>query len=135
VRLTNTSALPTERVREVIAFVKPANVSGLSIRLTESRCLCRGRAYWSRGYCLVRVNTKRAFPAWYHPYQYGQHKGRKWWCAGAEEVLVLIMAHELRHFWQAKVPRGWRAWGSKGQFSEIDTEAYAIRMLRAWRRR
>lgn len=51
------------------------------------------------------------------------------------EALVYIMAHELRHLWQARVPRGRRVWGARGQFSERDADAYALRMLRAWRRR
>ena len=50
------------------------------------------------------------------------------------EALVLVTAHELRHLWQAQHPKGWRVWGSRGQYSERDADAYAIRMLRAWRR-
>ncbi len=50
------------------------------------------------------------------------------------EALVLVTAHELRHLWQAQHPKGWRAWGSRGQYSERDADAYAIRTLRAWRR-
>lgn len=51
------------------------------------------------------------------------------------EALVYVMAHELRHLWQERVPRGRRVWGARGQFSERDADAYALRMLRAWRRR
>lgn len=36
---------------------------------------------------------------------------------------------------QARVPKGRRVWGARGQFSERDADAYAIRTLRAWRRR
>ena len=36
---------------------------------------------------------------------------------------------------RARIPRGRRVWGARGQFSERDADAYAIRMLRAWRRR
>ncbi len=46
----------------------------------------------------------------------------------------VVTAHELRHLWQAQHPKGWRVWGSRGQYSERDADAYAIRMLRAWRR-
>lgn len=50
------------------------------------------------------------------------------------EALVYVMAHELRHLWQARVPRGRRCWGSRSQYSERDADAYAIHMLREWRR-
>lgn len=51
------------------------------------------------------------------------------------EAFVYVLAHELRHLWQARVPRGRRVWGARSQFSERDADAYALRMLRAWRRR
>jgi hypothetical protein len=52
-----------------------------------------------------------------------------------EEALVHILAHELRHFWQVnhKTKRG-KVWGAKGVYSERDTDAYAIRKTREWRR-
>ena len=56
------------------------------------------------------------------------------WLADQVEALVYLAAHELRHLWQARVPRGHRVWGSRGQYSERDADAYAIRQLRAWRR-
>jgi hypothetical protein len=49
------------------------------------------------------------------------------------EALVFIMAHELRHLWQANHLRG-KVWGARGRFSERDADAYAIRMLRKFRR-
>jgi hypothetical protein len=52
-----------------------------------------------------------------------------------EEVIVHVVAHELRHLWQAKVKRGYRVWGARGQFSDRDADAYAIRKTRKWRRR
>jgi hypothetical protein len=55
-------------------------------------------------------------------------------CYNRTEALVHLLAHELRHLWQAKVKRGYRVWGARGQFSERDADAYAIQMLRRWRR-
>lgn len=52
------------------------------------------------------------------------------------EVLVFIMAHELRHLWQAKAkgkPRG-MVYGAKGRFSERDACAYGMQCLRRYRR-
>lgn len=56
-----------------------------------------------------------------------------WWSTH-ERVLHLI-AHEIRHVWQRKVRKGWRVWGSRGQMSERDADAFAIRTVRKWRRR
>lgn len=55
--------------------------------------------------------------------------------SGRLEMLVYLMAHELRHLWQARVPRGRRVWGARGQFSERDACAYGIQKVRAWRRK
>ena len=52
------------------------------------------------------------------------------------EALVMVMAHELRHLWQAKAkgkPRG-MVYGAKGRMSERDADAYALQMLRRYRR-
>ena len=52
------------------------------------------------------------------------------------ECFVVILAHELRHLWQGKAkgrPRG-MVYGAKGRFSERDADAYALRMLRRYRR-
>ena len=52
-----------------------------------------------------------------------------------EEGLVHILAHELRHLWQKNHPkkRG-RVWGARGQYSDRDADAYAIRKMREWRK-
>lgn len=52
------------------------------------------------------------------------------------ETFVYIMAHELRHLWQAKAkgkPRG-MVYGARGRFSERDACAYGMQMLRRYRR-
>lgn len=57
------------------------------------------------------------------------------------EALVLVLAHELRHLWQGSGPRA-RAgkprvgmvYGSRGRISERDADAYALQMLRRYRR-
>jgi hypothetical protein len=52
-----------------------------------------------------------------------------------EEALVHILAHEFRHLWQKNHPgkRG-KVWGARGQYSDRDADAYAIRKTRQWRR-
>ena len=71
---------------------------------------------------------------------YRQHKGRKLVLGDRTEALVYILAHELRHMHQQhgyavhSVFSVGRVKNSRGRFSEVDTEAFAIHKLRAWRR-
>jgi hypothetical protein len=52
----------------------------------------------------------------------------------SRECLVYLIAHELRHLYQAKNKTGW-IYGSKGKrSSERDADAYAITKVRAWRK-
>jgi len=88
----------------------------------------------------VKVSKNR-FPCFVRPYQYRQHKGKRYVLANRLETLVYLAAHELRHLWQAARLTDRRksaplpmAWGSKGKYSEVDTEAFAIHTLREWRR-
>lgn len=57
------------------------------------------------------------------------------WTLSREEGLVHVIAHELRHFWQSNHSgkRG-RVWSARGQYSETDADAYAIRKQREWRK-
>jgi hypothetical protein len=50
------------------------------------------------------------------------------------EAVVFLVAHELRHVWQGRIKKGRRVWGARGQYSERDADAYALRVLRRWRR-
>lgn len=52
-----------------------------------------------------------------------------------QECLLYILAHELKHLKQRDSKSGW-IWGSRGKrYSERDADAFAIRVVRAWRRR
>jgi hypothetical protein len=69
-------------------------------------------------------------------------KDKRYVLANRTEVLVYLAAHELRHLWQAARWRDDRKsanlplyHGSRGKFSEVDTEGFAITMLREWRQR
>ena len=52
------------------------------------------------------------------------------------EALLWVLAHELRHLWQAASTgkRRGMVYGAKGRFSERDADAYALQMLRRYRR-
>ena len=131
--LSNTSAVPTNTVREIIQFVRPPGVSGTTFRVTQSKHARSGYAYWSRNHVSLRVGGAHHFPR--PPMAGGDGYLPDPYFADQVEALVYLAAHELRHLWQARVPSGRRVWGARGQFPERDACAYGIKMLRAWRRR
>lgn len=112
----------------------------------------------SRPFIVLRVGTEvipalpkwhplqrraaRRFPCFTHPYQYAQHKGRRVVIRNRIEALVYIAAHEMRHLWQQFRTKDNRKSkniipmypNSKGKFSEVDTEAFALHELRRWRK-
>lgn len=137
-RIKNSTTFTTAELREVIRFVKPNDVSNFDIHFKNCGGTFRGRAY-TKGFgyrgninplVIVSIGKAEKFPlrikanGAYLPVD----------LYSRIEALVLVTAHELRHLWQAQHPKGWRAWGSRGQYSERDADAYAIRTLRAWRR-
>ena len=101
---------------------------------------------------LVKINQDTKFPHNLYTYQYGQlkrkctkadpvtgrmrqRKGRRYYLANKTEALIYVMAHELMHTKQGQRGniRG-RVWGARGRYSEIETESYAIRKLREYRK-
>ena len=128
-RLTNYTDIPTDAVREVVRFVCPPQVTNRHIILhNTARRNASGNAGGRR--IMAKIPKVDRCPG------FGPRGAYLGWPPHTRtEALILILAHELRHSWQAKVPRGRRVWGARGQFSERDADAYAIHMLRAWRRR
>jgi hypothetical protein len=61
--------------------------------------------HWTGRMKLFPVGTVKVscpcFPTTISPYQYQQHKGKRYVLANRIEALVYIAAHELRHLWQA----------------------------------
>jgi len=137
-RLKNYTPLDTEWLRKTIAAVKPSNVTNFDISFKNCAHGNRGRAYWggcsyhstSAPLVIVAVSKKTKMP-------YTTVKGNGYLGVtlySLKEITLFIIAHELRHLWQAKVKKGWRVWGSKGQFSERDADAYALHKVRQYRR-
>lgn len=138
-RLKNYTALDTDWLRKVVAAVKPSNVSKFDISFKNyGQAAHRGRAYWagcsyhSSSAPLVVVALGKTCKYPYTTHDVGGYIGFTVYTI--QEASVLIISHELRHLWQAKVKKGWRVWGAKGQFSERDADAYAIQMVRRYRR-
>ena len=140
-RLKNYTDIPSDFIRAVIRATCPSNVKNFDVqvgnyggRRGRGVAYYNGSSYHSRACPFIRVFVAKT-DAWarssgklrtgaYLQYAVGSRR----------EVLVSIMAHELRHLWQSKVKKGWRVWGARGQFSERDADAYALKMLRKYRR-
>lgn len=136
----------------VVLRVGKENIISYDVRLNDGRILQMAKRpprWWSRasaegvrtGVSTTKILRNR-FPCFIRPYQYAQHKGKRYWLATRTEALVYVAAHELRHLWQAAQHSDKRKskplprfpGGGRGKLSEIDTEAFAIHMLREWRR-
>jgi hypothetical protein len=133
-RLKNYTDIPSEKIRDLIRAVRPAGISNFDVRVSNGRRF-RGRAYHAgSGYhdradpfivCCIPAKEHLVLPARgaYLPMAMGSRV----------EQLIVLLAHELRHLWQATHSRG-KVHGARGRFSEKDADAYALRMLRKYRR-
>lgn len=141
-RLRNSTDLPPEIVKAVEAFVMPpGGVGAYDLELRNSSAETGGTAYWqgssyhttTRPFVVVRLSRRERYaaaPPVRDKAGYLPTPAR----GSRVEQLVYLLAHELRHLWQARVKRGRRVWGARGQFSERDADAWAIGCLRRWRR-
>lgn len=137
-KLKNYTPLDTAWLRAAISAVKPANVTKFDISFKNSGWGNKGRAYWNgcsyhhsnAPLITIGLCAKTKFP--YHTVRGKGYLGVSLYTI--KEVALFIAAHELRHLWQSKVKTGWRVWGARGQFSERDADAYALQMLRRYRR-
>jgi len=143
-RWRNYTDLPDDVCRAIYAAVLPSGLSAHDVEIkNNARGGGRGMAYHegsgyhatARPFVVVSIaKTERAARVIRHAEGAGgylpvAHGSRL-------ESFVYLIAHELRHLWQAKAkgkPRG-MVFGSKGRFSERDASAYGIRMLRRYRR-
>lgn len=143
-RWRNYTDIPDAELRAIYAAVLPAGLKAHDVEIKNNDGCGRGMAYshgsdyhsTARPFVVVSVpKTERmARVVERHPnstrgYLPVTHGSRR-------ECFVYIMAHELRHLWQAKAngkPRG-MVYGAKGRMSERDACAYGIQMLRRYRR-
>jgi len=140
-RLRNTTNFDINLIREIIRFVRPPGIKRFDVWVKNSRsgfsgrAYCYGTSYHDHGrmcpYIAVRVGDNK-FP-FTHSYPWLKN-GPNITFENKEDILVYLLAHELRHLWQAKTKnrRGY-ANGSKGKFSEIDCEMYSKEMLEKWK--
>ena len=133
-RLKNYTDIPSDRIREIIRAVCPPGVTKFDVRVSNGQRF-RGYAYHEgSGYhATADPFIVCAIPKHEHVVikPYGAYLGMS--LGSRLEQLVVLLSHEMRHLWQAKHTRG-KVWGSRGRFSERDADAYALRMLRRFRR-
>ena len=138
-RLRNTTDIPDALVREIEALVMPpGGVGAYDLELRNTTRGAGGRAYWkgsgyhstARPFIVVRIGPEQ----WRKAIKPANPGYLPMPAVTRLEAFVVVFAHELRHLWQARVKHGRRVWGSRGQFSERDADAYALNRLRAWRK-
>jgi hypothetical protein len=114
-KLENRSSLETARLRSIISFVRPPGVRHVSIRVARGGPSGR---YFSRGNIARVALPLRAKYPWIVPQYLGRYRSIAFPFRFAkhdaylgvevrdyEEVAVYLLAHELRHAWQARGPR------------------------------
>jgi hypothetical protein len=133
-RIINRSDIPTEVIRDAVRFARPPGIKKFRVEVRNKSGSCWG-GWGDRSGCLIRLNTNARYPRITRTYQYGQLKGRRYYLASLAEALIYLLAHELTHTRQGQRGRiRGRVWGARGRYSEIETESYAIRKVREWRK-
>ena len=141
----NYTDISSAEIRAIYDAVCPSGLKAHDVSIKNNDGAGRGRAYTegsgyhasARPFVIVSVpRTERAARHRRH-YDNTNYRGYLPVVLGSRrETLVYILAHELRHLWQAKAtgkPRG-MVYGARGRFSERDACAYGMQMLRRYRR-
>jgi hypothetical protein len=131
--MTNKTDIPNDVIRDAVRFARPAGIKRFRVTVATTKRTYRGRG-WQTG-ITIWVNESVKYPRILRTYQLAQLRGRRYYLGSFVECLIYLLAHELMHTKQGQRGncRG-RVWGARGRFSEIETESYAIRKLREWRR-
>jgi hypothetical protein len=132
-KFENTTIIPDSFLRAVVRWSKPPIVNRLrkvTVHNTSSGGIHGRGGSWEIYIAIPERVARISYPQKlaYH----GAYLGNVVYTL--EEYLIDIIAHEMRHCWQTVMPRGRRVWGAKGQYSERDADAYALKMVRKYRR-
>ncbi len=139
-KLKNTTNVPESLLREVISFVCPSTVTNYSIWFKRAGggkgVFFAGSAWRERAHivCRIPVYHKLAKP-YTGAGSFTTGRGYRPWVAKTyEESLVALVAHEFRHLAQHLNPTLYkRTPYARGQYSEVDCDTYANKMILAWR--
>jgi hypothetical protein len=134
-RLENHTNIPNDKIREITSFVRPPGISNFDVRISNSKTRVHcGLCYVDGANChatanpfiVVRVTQNESYFPMYTTYKRG--KGYiDHLLLSREEAFVYVIAHELRHLWQKKIPKGYgRVWGARGQYSEREMQTHML---------
>lgn len=129
--------MSTACLREIIRFVRPPGLANFVVVFRAGNRGHQGLFWPNPHYTRFRVDIT-IDPEMPYPMVFSTPAGRGYLGVtvySQEEAVVALFAHELRHRWQHRVPRGRRVWGARGQYSERDADAWALSKLRKWRRK
>jgi hypothetical protein len=138
-RLKNYTDIPSDIIREIIRAVKPNGIGKFDVRVSNKsgthwagRAYTRGSAFHDTADPFIVCRIARTDHAT-RGLSSGENGYLRYAVGSRLEALVAILSHELRHLWQANHTRG-KVYGARGRFSERDADAYALGMLRRYRR-
>jgi hypothetical protein len=142
-RWRNYTDIPDKEARAIYAAVCPPSLTSHDVEIKNNAGQGRGRAYTkgsgyhstARPFVVVSI-PKTETAARHRRHTEGKGGYLPVVLGSRRETLVYILAHELRHLWQAKAkgkPRG-MIYGARGRLSERDACAYGMQMLRRYRR-
>lgn len=150
-KIENDTSYSKAEIRRFIAMARPpgTKITTVVVRNAGKHSSGHGFAYTGCNRNKIRVwiprkSSKHVREIW---------KARKAYLGMAigsrDEQLLMLLAHELRHLWQAQgtgnrkqryfstekpKPRKGMVYGSKGRFSERDADAWALHKVRQYRR-
>jgi len=143
-RLVNYTNIPTPLIREIIHFIRPDTPGRFTVLIDDWKPgyvqhphPWLGVAHYTRSITFptspaedvtITVRIPRRIEDW-RPRTHGCPRPH---AANRLEALVFLLAHELRHFWQANHPK--RIDLEDEETLERDADAYAYGRLEDWRR-
>ena len=135
-RMDNESSIPTATLWELFHFTRPPRLGPVEMWVKDQEdCGFHGKVHWSLDPPLARLTIGPAsgFPFYHSPDARQLRRGyiARGWVQSRIEAFVFLMAHELRHAWQAN--RG-RLPGTLRK-CETDADEWAVERLGAWRER
>ncbi len=137
--LVNKTSEKDGYLRELIKFAKPVGVHNFTIEFRPNRWW-HGKA--RRGANLIKIWVQRMKYDVKYPYIVPANRGEGYLdCLvnSREEMLLHMIAHELRHLWQRKDGKKGTKKGPYRRCSkksrEHDADTYAIQIVEEWRKK
>jgi len=131
-RIVNYTNIPTRVVREIIRFVRPDKRLGrFSMLIDEGKAPWAGVAQFTKSNIFPSLPIEKPTIVIKIPPQGSQIRRSDGRPVDRVEMLVFLLAHELRHFWQGNHPRLVDLEDEKAL--ERDADTYAYERLEDWR--